>query len=228
MLLKVIENSYKDYFRYGARSNKKLIGLHGFLASEVKKYLKDDSYSVHSLGFGDNKEKTVDGAFHKKRCDITISKNNEIKAAISIKSITTSFCKNANNYYEQMLGECSNLKLNGIDYYQILILPMNLPKKVKNEWKVEKIGNDSIEKYKMLNQINVDKNTIKILPSNILLCLVDNESLNETNVSDFTRGKVDVKFRKNYQFDLEFDNQSIVILNEEDVFFNKIKENLLH
>lgn len=124
--LEVIKESFNKYLETHSRSNEKLKILHGKIAKDLQKRL-GQSYIIHSLGLRDGKEINMPGKYMPKKVDIAIEKNKEIVGAIALKFIMSNYSQNSNNYFENMLGETSNIRANGKPYFQILILPTVVP-----------------------------------------------------------------------------------------------------
>lgn len=135
----------------GVRSNKRLVPLHGFIAKRVKKALGKD-YEVNSLGHGSGKEDKLCGLLYNKTIDISVKRNGDIIAGISVKFPTSNFQKNAINFFEQMIGETFNIRGNDIIYSQILILPKSMPHRSNDGQSKEKktIRNHILTKYRRL------------------------------------------------------------------------------
>jgi len=157
-LLKTVKKSFIKFLETGARSNQKLIILHGGIAADIKKRL-GKKYEVKSLGVGDGKEGKMDGRYMEKKVDIIISKNVKDIAGIGIKFVMNNYSQNSNNYFENMLGETANIRTNNKEYFQILILPEELPyynkaDKITN-W--EKVTDHNINKYIALSKDNTER-----------------------------------------------------------------------
>ncbi len=70
--IKVISNSFEEFLKSGtSRSTMKLKPLHGAIAKDIAERLGSD-YSVFSMGYGNGKEKLIQGRYIDKRVDITI------------------------------------------------------------------------------------------------------------------------------------------------------------
>ena len=124
--LRVVGNSFKKFLETGSRSNEKLKILHGAIAQDLKERL-GDSYSIQSLGIGNGKEMKIDGRYIDKAVDITILKQKKPIAGIGVKFVMQNYSQNSNNYFENMLGETANIRCANIPYFQIFIIPDNLP-----------------------------------------------------------------------------------------------------
>jgi len=156
--LQIVKASFAKFLKTHSRSNKKLIVLHGAIANDVKNKLGKE-YEIESLGVGKSKEGKLSGRYMEKTVDILISKNKNDIAGIGIKFVMNNYSQNSNNYFENMLGETANIRTNNKEYFQILILPDEMPyynKKGKiTKW--EKITIHNIDKYIALSKDNIEK-----------------------------------------------------------------------
>jgi len=152
--LKAINASFIAYNKKGgARSSKKLVPIHKFLSETILGKLKD-GYFIKSLGIGDGKEATVDGKYYPKDLDIAIFKNDKIIATVSFKFITSNYKQNANNYFENLMGETANIRRQNIGFAHFLVLRGHTPYFSKNkgnlrgkEMKTEIIKERDLQKY---------------------------------------------------------------------------------
>ncbi|MBI5404216.1 MAG: hypothetical protein HY959_12525 [Ignavibacteriae bacterium] len=147
-LLEAITLSFNKYKEYGARSTAKLKPLHKYLA-ETQKDIWGSEYEINFLG-DFTKELTVEGKYYPKDVDIAISKNGSVKFCIGLKFVTSNYKQNANNYFENMMGETANIQANIIPYAQFIILRYNTPYYKKNE------VND-VSKYEIINKKDIQK-----------------------------------------------------------------------
>lgn len=150
--LHVLEQSFHTYLQTSARSNKKLKILHGAIASDLAEHLKNPHCLIRSLGYGPdpNKEGTILGRYMPKKVDISAyNRDQSPLGAIGVKYIMSNYKQNANNYFENMLGETANLRCNGIACFQIIVLPTKLPyfKKDGVISKIESIKDSYLDKY---------------------------------------------------------------------------------
>ncbi|AOX44210.1 hypothetical protein S100390_v1c08740 [Spiroplasma sp. NBRC 100390] len=122
--LKVFMKNLKD--KSGERSADKVNNIHGVIAKHLQKLMGNDYVLKTKLTTG--KEEQIKGRYINKRVDIVIErKNGKQVAGIGLKSILSSYIKNRNNYFENMLGETANIRCNNIPYFQIVILPYKSP-----------------------------------------------------------------------------------------------------
>lgn len=156
--LRVVKESFLKFLKTHSRSNKKLIVLHGAIANDIKNKLGRE-YKVKSLGVGSGKEGQLAGRYMEKTVDILISKNNSDIAGFGVKFVMNNYSQNSNNYFENMLGETANIRTNNKEYFQILILPEEMPyyNKSGKITKWEKITTHNIDKYIALSRDNTEK-----------------------------------------------------------------------
>ena len=151
-LNKAILESFMKYDKHGARSKKKLIPLHTYLAYVLGAIFGNNYHIKYADGVGknaQNKEAKVTGKYYNKDIDITVLKDNTPVFCLGIKFVTSNFKQNANNYFENMMGETANIQANHIPYAQIIILRENAPyyDRYGNLKKIEKIQEHHIKKY---------------------------------------------------------------------------------
>ena len=182
--IKAVEQSFKMYKLYGARSTAKLKPIHKFIAETLAKIFGKD-FELHFMG-DENKEMTVAGKYYPKDIDITISRNKEPVFCLGIKFVTSNYKQNANNYFENMMGETANIQATQLPYAQFIILRHETPYYKKNETeipsKIEIINDKDISKYLKLmydapqahrpnylgiQLININEKTGKIALTNI-------------------------------------------------------------
>ena len=156
--LQTIKRAFIKFLETHPRSNKKLIILHGEIANDIKGRL-GRGYEIRSLGAGTGKEGKMNGRYMEKTVDILISKDEKDIAGIGVKFVMNNYSQNSNNYFENMLGETANIRTNNKEYFQILILPEEMPyyndKGKITKW--EKITNHNINKYIALSKDNTER-----------------------------------------------------------------------
>ena len=189
--IKAINASFSAYNKKGgARSNKKLIPIHKFLSETILGKLKN-GYSIKSLGIGDGKEATIDGKYYPKDLDVAIFKNNKIVATVSFKFVTSNYQQNANNYFENLMGETANIRRQNIGFAHFLVLRGHTPYYSKNkgnlrgkEKKIEIISEKHLQKYiKLFNDMDFPHK-----PDLMGVCLLDfnkNKKAKLVNLDDF-------------------------------------------
>ena len=120
--IKAINASFAAYNKKGgARSNKKLVPIHKFLSEIILEKLKN-GYFIKSLGIGDGKEAKFNGKYYPKNLDVAVFKGDKIIATISFKFITSNYKQNANNYFENLIGETANIRRQNIGFAHFLVL----------------------------------------------------------------------------------------------------------
>lgn len=189
--LKAINSSFAAYNKKGgARSNKKLTPIHKFLSEIILGKLKG-GYSVKSLGIGDGKEAKIEGKYYPKDLDIAIFKNNKIVATVSFKFVTSNYKQNANNYFENLMGETANIRRQNIGFAHFLVLRGHTPYYSKNkgnlrgqEKKIEIISEKHLQKYiKLFNDMDFPHK-----PDLMGICLLDfdqNKKAKFVNLDEF-------------------------------------------
>ncbi len=225
-LLPTIEQSFHKYLNTHPRSNEKLKILHAKISSDLKQLLGNE-YVVNSLGFGTGKEQKINGRYIDKTVDITISKKDEnadrIVAGIAVKFVMCNYSQNSNNYFENMLGETANIRCSNIPYFQIFIIPEEIPYYNKNNIikKAEHFTAHNVEKYIKLSEDNPC--TFLHTPDKTLIMVVSLPKLDIYQVSDKTKYKESYKNAKMVISDKVKENFSdSVILNDYETFMNKI------
>ena len=152
--LDAIRESYAEYNKHGARSQKKLHPLHQWVA-DVMKDLLGAEYDIQSFRKGgDGHEKTISGKYYKKTVDVSISKDGIDLGIISIKFITANFKQNANNYFENLMGETANLRRKSIIFGHFMVIPNKIPylKRDKSIKHYEELSTKHLRKYVLLGQ----------------------------------------------------------------------------
>lgn len=223
--LKIISASFVEFLKTSARSNKKLKILHGAIAKDIKEGL-GKSYVIHSLGFEKGKEIKINGRYMNKTVDIAVSKDKDDLAGIGVKFVMNNYSQNSNNYFENMLGETANIRANKKKYFQIFILPEELPY-YDNKGKIkhwEKITNNNIDKYIKLS--NDDEDVFFHTPIKTLILIVRLPSLDTNNINSKK------KYKKHYldigNIKLELSKNIVnnfgerVVFNDYETFIKKI------
>lgn len=124
--LRTIETSFAAFLSCGtSRSTQKLIPLHGAIARDMHERL-GDGYWIQSQGYANGKEGTITGRYMDKKVDITILRHGIPVGGIAVKFVMQNFSQNANNYFENMLGETANIRSARCPYFQMFIIPDRL------------------------------------------------------------------------------------------------------
>ncbi|MDR0547375.1 MAG: hypothetical protein LBG77_07320 [Dysgonamonadaceae bacterium] len=152
--LKAIEDSFAAYKEKGARSTAKLKPIHKFVAETLGK-IWGNGFEIKYLG-EETTEATVEGKYYPKDIDITVLDGEKPIFCLGIKFITSNYKQNANNYFENMMGETANIQAVGnLPYAQLIILRHETPYYQKYETetpsKIEIINDKDISKYLKLN-----------------------------------------------------------------------------
>lgn len=200
-----------SFFAYnekgGARSNKKLVPIHKFLAEMVESKI-GKGFTIKSLGIGDGKEAKFNGKYYPKKLDIAVFKNNNAIATISFKFITSNYKQNANNYFEQLMGEAANIRRQNVGFAHFVVFRGDTPYYSKNkgnlrgeEVKKEIIKERDIQKYiKLFKDLDFPHR-----PDLIGICILDfNQNgmpflanLNDFNFSTETKNLLRNEFSLN-------------------------------
>jgi hypothetical protein len=148
--LKAIEESFRAYKEYGARSTQKLRPIHKFVAGTLSS-IWGQGYELHYMCEG-SKELTVDGKYYPKDIDITVTRGGKPVFCLGVKFVTSNYKQNANNYFENMMGETANIQAVGdLPYSHLIILRHKTPYYEKNETeipaKIETVNDKDISKY---------------------------------------------------------------------------------
>ena len=202
---KALGESFKAYScPGGARSNKKIIPLHGFFANELRNKL-GRKYSVKSLGINEGKEHKARGKYYDKSLDVAVILKEKLIATVSIKFVTSNYKQNSNNYFEGLLGETANLRREGVGFAHFLVLRGITPYYSKasgnikgKEQKKEVLSEKDLQKYvRLFHDIDFPHK-----PDILGIGLVD---INEENCS--------VRFSDHKQFGLS--NQTLKCLKKD-------------
>ncbi len=149
---KSIEEGYKNGYlssKSGTRSTKKTEPIHTLISNVLKGCFKNES-GIEIFSQGINKEFSFEGKYYKKNLDITVVKNRVPVSSIGFKFITSNYKQNANNYFENMLGETANIRRNGLFYAQIIVFRLLMPyysSDYKTYTKMEIINEQNLKKY---------------------------------------------------------------------------------
>jgi len=200
--LLAINDSFNAYNKKGgARSTKKLIPIHKFLAEKITDKLGKDFF-IKSLGINDGKEAKFEGRYYSKDLDIAVFKKQKIVATISFKFVTSNYKQNANNYFENLIGETANIRRQNVGFAHLLVLRGHTPYYSKNKGnlrgkqkKIEIITEKDIQKYvKLFKDVDYPHK-----PDLIGICLIDfNENGSHfVNLEEFDFSKETKELLKN-------------------------------
>lgn len=154
--LVAISQAFKAYNKFGARSNKKLVPIHKWLADLILSKLGPE-YSIMSLD--NSKEAKLEGKYYPKDLDIAVLRKEKIITTISFKFVTSNYKQNSNNYFENLLGETANIRRVNVGFAHFLVLRAHTPYYDKNfgnkrgkQKKIEVINEKDLLKYVKLFQ----------------------------------------------------------------------------
>jgi hypothetical protein len=107
-------------------------------------------YDYFFMGEG-TKEAKVEGKYYPKDVDIAVMKDDKAIFCLGIKFITSNYKQNANNYFENMMGETANIQAKQIPYAHLIVMRYKTPYYKKNDSKtankIEIINKKDIQKY---------------------------------------------------------------------------------
>ena len=224
--LTVLKTAFIKCMQTNERSNEKLKILHPCITKDLCDLLGTEEYSFYSLGYNDGKEVCIQGRYMNKKVDITIKdkQTGEDVGGIAVKFVMSNYSQNSNNYFENMLGETSNIRSNNIPYFQIFCIFDTLPyfDKQGNITKWEQITKHNIDKYLKLSDDNI--NYYYHTPNKTLLYIIHIEPDVEEKIT--TKDKYKKYYLKN-KFDivcsdLEFSFGNTVIYNDYEKFLRKV------
>ena len=229
--LDVIKQSFIEFLNTNSRSNAKLKILHGAIAHDLAKRL-GDNYQIKSLGYGHDKEAKIQGRYINKTVDITILKSGKPIAGIGIKFVMQNYAQNANNYFENMLGETANIRSNNIPYFQIFIIPNQLPYYKNNgdfsKWEI--FNNHHFDKYAVLSHDNTE---IWVhAPTKTLLYTINFPQITRPNhKADYINHYLTLEnhgyFYVNTSFDFTNQIGANLIINDYETFIKKVVYRIL-
>ncbi len=222
--LKVIAQSFYKFSTTYSRSNEKLKILHGAIAKDIQNQL-GKNYEIKAYNIGDGKEGKIQGRYLNKNVDVTILKDNVAIAGIGVKFVMQNYAQNSVNYLENMLGETANIRSNNIPYFQIFIIPDELPYYKSggkfDHW--EQFTQHNVKKYLILSTDNVAQffhSPTKTLLFVVNLPSIEKEVKSEKDYIDYylNLDKIEVKLSQNDYG--EFQNS--VIYNDYETYIDKV------
>ncbi|HQA86540.1 MAG TPA: hypothetical protein PK448_03135 [Bacteroidales bacterium] len=153
--------------------------------ADTLKEIWGKKYEIHYLSES-SKEATIEGKYYPKDVDIAVLKGGTPVFCLGIKFITSNYKQNANNYFENMMGETANIQAKQIPYAHIIIMRYQTPYYKKNDpvtpSKIEVINEKDITKYLKLIYdvpqahrpnglciflVNIDEKTGKVTKTNL-------------------------------------------------------------
>ena len=150
-MLEAVQSAYDKYLEYGPRSTEKTKVLHGWVIQELTNLL-GDGYSVIGQTPQGGREMRVNGKYYPKKVDVAILRDGIILGVVSIKFVNSNYRQNKYNYFEQQLGETSNLRRKNIVFGHIFLLTQPIPhRKRSGEIKrFEKVDSSVVNLYASL------------------------------------------------------------------------------
>ena len=148
--LRCIQDSYKKYNEFGARSTKKLKPAHRWVADTLRKHLGEH---YQTRGMRDDeptaREETASGLYYDKAIDIAVLNQGRLVSGVSFKFITSNYKQNSVNYFDHLLGETANLRRGEIGYGALTVMPsvVEYRKKSGGVSGYEKINSHNLLKY---------------------------------------------------------------------------------
>ena len=228
--LDCLKDSFVKFLETHSRSNEKLKILHGAVAADLAERLGQE-YTVQSLGYGKGKEGKISGRYIDKNVDIVVFRNNQPVAGIAVKFVMQNYAQNANNYFENMLGETANIRSRRVPYFQILIIPSRLPY-YKNSGQFSKWENFSvhhIKKYRILSED--DYSVWAHTPDKMLLYVLDLPKIpNPADKEGYVREYLEYKSSGSLNLTETPSNETFgsgVIYNNYETFMQKIVHRIL-
>lgn len=201
--LSAIKDSFIAYNKKGgARSTKKLIPIHKFLSGMILGKL-GKNFIIKSLGIGDGKEAKFDGKYYLKDLDIAIFKSDKVAATISFKFVTSNYKQNANNYFENLMGETANIRRRNIGFAHLLVLRGHTPYFSKNKGNLrgKEIKTEIIKEKDLLKYIKLFKDVdFPHKPDLMGICIIDFDINGEpkfVDLNEFDFSKETKKLLKN-------------------------------
>lgn len=231
--LATLTTAFEIYLQTSARSNEKLKILHSKIASDLTQKLGNE-FEVKSYGVGDGKEESLAGRYYDKAVDIAVLQNGAGCAGMAVKFVMSNYAQNANNYFENMLGETANLRSKGLPYFQILIVPESMPyfEKDGSIGKIEELKAHHLHKYLKLSQDNVEN--FFHTPNKTLLVVVKLPKFSHAQDKDEYKALCSGQaLQYSQKFKAEFSNGGLidfersVIFNDYERFLDKIYHSIL-
>ncbi|MDI9356492.1 MAG: hypothetical protein QM536_05650, partial [Chitinophagaceae bacterium] len=151
--IKAISQSFNKYIEHGSRSTEKLKPIHNFVAQTLQKIF-GESYNLYYMG-SETKEMKVKGKYYDKDIDITVVKDEKPVICLGIKFVTSNYKQNANNYFENMMGETANIQARkDLPYFQLVVLRHKTPYYSKT---TQRTGTKEPAKIEIINKHDLQK-----------------------------------------------------------------------
>jgi len=242
--LLIIKESLEAFLYSHPRSNEKLKPLHGNIKNDLLEVIKSENIDVKninliSLDYDNKSEDIISGRYYDKAVDISIRKESNPIGAIGVKFVMNNYMQNANNYFENMLGETANIRTANIPYFQILILFEKMPY-FQNGGKLSKWEEISekthLKKYIKLSEDDVSEYYhTPVLTLLSIISLPEEITENKSIKNKKTFNEELLKMLNNYTLNLTYSTKfssSIfkdnVILNNYESFLNRVVSYFLY
>ena len=231
--LATLTMAFETYLQTSASGSAKLKILHAKIATDLTQKLGNE-FEVKSYGVGDGKEESLVGRYYDKKVDISVLQNGAGCAGVAVKFVMSNYAQNANNYFENMLGETANLRSNGLPYFQILIVPESMPyfEKDGSIGKIEELTDHHLEKYLNLSQDDVGR--FFHIPNNTLLVVVKLPKFSHAQDKDEYKAlcsgqalQYSQKFKAKFENKNSANFEGSVIFNDYERFLNKLYHSVL-
>lgn len=230
--LNVLQESFVKFLETHSRSNEKLKILHGAIAKDLAEQL-GSAYTVQSLGYGNCKEGQIKGRYIDKNVDIVVTKARDKKviAGIAIKFVMQNYAQNANNYFENMLGETANIQSEGIPYFQIFIIPAKLPY-YQNSGEFSKWETFDTRHLTKYQKLSYDNNSAWVHPpAKTLIYVIELPEIDTLkNKTDYIAQYLEIKKTGKLNFQVTPNSSTFgngLIYNNYEIFIEKIVHRIL-
>ncbi|MEO1958057.1 MAG: hypothetical protein ABGX23_00735 [Nautiliaceae bacterium] len=227
--LEIIKESIKVFINTSSRSNKKLKVLHGGIKDLLQEeFIKEGiKLDLVSLTLDSSVEDVVKGRYYDKRVDISI-RDDKVVGAIGVKFVMNNYSQNANNYFENMLGETANIRSTDIPYFQIFILFDKVPYFDNNGRikRIEVLSQDThLKKYIKLSEDDI--NLFYHTPILTLLTIISlpEDVFKTSNKEEFNKKMLKAIMENKLKYSDKFDSnifKNNVILNDHSSFFKRL------
>ena len=139
-----VGKSHEGYKTKGARSREKNKDLHGWIQEQLACRLPQCELS--GQGMDPDSKSNVRGCCFPKAVDIAIRHDSEVIGVVNVRFVASSYRQNANNCFEQQIGETVNPRRKDIVFGHVFICVQPIPHLDKN-------GN--IERFKSIRNSDV-------------------------------------------------------------------------
>ena len=195
----------------------------------LKKILSNE-YTVISLNSVSNQEAKITGGYYDKIVDIAIKLKEKVVGVVGIKFVMQNYAQNANNYFENLLGETINIQLTAIPYFKVLFLQRETPyfKTDGTILKMEKITEKVTKKYLNLYEKTAASNFH--IPNLFFFGVIDKNNVDLTKIKTKEEYKTYLLTKKTH-FTFKWSKnpgqtKSQIIINDYQEFLNAIKKKI--